>query len=281
MNLEDLRLFAAVARYNSYAKAAEKTGVARSTLSRVIQRLEASAGLPLLHRTTRKVGLTKAGATLLERIRPGLDDLEQAARELKHQKGEPSGLVRITTTNDLAVGVLTPVVVQLMQKYPHLRVETFLTIRSIDLMEERMDLALRTYPGPPTDSSLRGRRLMSLAFGWYAAPSYLAQYGNPQTEQDLAAHTTISIGRLHPHARMLVDDPFFNLALTKAGAGVGFLAQSLCKEAVDKGELVRLLPDVSIFEGQVWLLYPSKIVSPATAVLRDAIIEQVSGWKGS
>lgn len=279
MNIEDLRLFTAVAKMKSFVKASKQTGVARSTLSRVVQRLETEVGVPLLHRTTRTVGLTSAGTMLIEKTSSAIEELEYVIRELREQRGEPVGLLRITTSPDLAINILAPVLSKLLQKYSALRFETILTLRTVDLIEEKVDLALRVYSGAPTDNALTGRKLKNMTFGWYATPEYIERNGLPTTEDDLAQHETVSVDRFFKGSRIRVDDPSFCLAMTKNSVGLGLLSENMCAEYVEKGLLLRVLPEWSVIEGQVWLLYPTGIVSPALSVLRDAIVEYITVQK--
>lgn len=281
MNLDDLRLFAAVARHGSFARASDETGVARSTVTRVVQRLEVEAGVPLLHRTTRQVGLTTAGAALLQRVQPGLDDLAGALHELTARRGEPAGLLRITAATDFAGSLLAPAVARLLARHPRLRIETIMTLRPVDLVAERVDVALRTYGRTPDDATLSGRRLMSLAFGWYAAPAYIARRGAPADEPDLAAHDVVAVPRAHPDPRVSVDDAFFGLALVRAGAGVGLLPRALCVDDLARGDLVAVLPHVSVFEGQLWLVYPTGGASTNVVALRDALLEVIAEQRGA
>lgn len=275
MNLEDLRLFAAVATTGSFARAAEEAGVGRSTLTRVVQRLEAECGVALLHRTTRRVGLTGAGAALLRRVQPSLDDLTFALEDFSAQVGEPAGVLRVTTSTDIGVSVLAPAVAELARKYPRVRVETILTLRAVDLVAERVDVALRAYARSPDDPTLRGRRLMDLAFGWYASPDYLARRGVPEDEHDLVAHTLIAVPSMVPEPHFAIDDSFFGLALIRAGAGVGMLPCNLCAADEAEGAIVRVLPRLSQVEGQLWFVYPPGKASPNVEALREVLVSQL------
>lgn len=276
MNLDDVRLFAAVARAGSFAHAASAEGVARSTLSRIVQRLEVEAGVPLLHRTTRRVGLTTAGAALLAKVQPSLAALDEAIRAFRAERAEPAGLLRITTSTDIAASLLAPAVARLTRAHPLLRIETVLTLRAVDLIAERVDVALRVYAGPVDEPVLRGRRLMDLAFEWYAAPAYLERRGAPQDEADLAAHDVVAVGRLAPNPRIHFDDSFFGLAVVQAGAGVGLLPRRLCAAAVAEGTLVRVLPGVTVAQGQLWLVYPPGGLSTNVAAFRDALLAVIA-----
>lgn len=275
LNLDDLRLFAAVAQHGGYTRAAEETGVARSTLSRIVQRLEAELGAHLLHRTTRRIGLTPAGAALLARVQPALDEITSAALTLREAGGEPAGLLRVTTTTDVAVGLLAPVISALTMRHPRLRVETILTLRPVDLVAEQVDVALRAYARAPDAADLSGRRLRQISFGWFAAPSYLARKPAPRSADDLAAHDLVSVFSGTTPPRVTIDDSLFGLALIRTGAGIGLLPEELCADDIARGSLVRLLPDVSVFRGELWIVYPRGPISPNVAAFRDAVIEQL------
>ena len=275
MNLDDLRLFAAVAELCSFSAAAERTGVPRSTLSRVVQRLEVDAGAPLLHRSTRRVSPTAAGAALLAEVQAPLAALREAAVSMRERSGEPAGLLRFTTTTDIATTLLAPVLTALTARHPRLRVEALLTLRPVDLIGEQVDVALRVYTAPPTDAALVGRRLRDLNFGWYAAPDYLRRRRAPASIEELAEHTLVSTPTFDRGARLVVDDPGFAGALVRAGAGVGLLPCEACAAEERSGALVRLMPERSVLRGQLWLVYPTGGLSPKVAAFRDLVVEQL------
>ncbi len=277
INLDDLQQFAAVARLGSYSKAAQANGVARSTLSRVVQRLEVELDTTLLHRTTRRVELTSAGAAFLNRVAPALLDLKLAVNQLQNQRGEPAGVLRVSTTTDVAVSLLAPVIAELVHAYPKLRIDTLLTLRPVDLVGERVDVALRAYRAPPADSSLLGSHLGTMSFGWYGAPTYLAQRGVPKTTQELDEHALVCAPEGFPSWRVGIDDSLFSLAVVRAGAGLGILPEPLCAEDLAKGTLQRVLPEVSLFTGELWLVYPEGAKSPKLKVFEEAVQRRVAG----
>lgn len=275
MNLDDLRLFAEVATLQSYAAAAARSGVPRSTLSRVVQRLEAEAGAPLLHRSTRRVALTPAGAELLAGVSGPLAALREAAHALRERSGEPAGLLRLSTTTDVAEALLPSVISALIERHPRLSVQTVLTMRPVDLIGEQIDVALRVYSQQPAEVGLVGRRLRELSFGWYGAPAYLRRRGAPRSPEALGEHTLISTPGMGYAARIQTDDPGFAVALVRAGAGLGLLPCERCAGDEASGALVRLLPERSVMRGQLWLLYPEGGLSPKVAALRDLLLERL------
>lgn len=274
----DLQLFATVARLGSFSKAARERGISRATVSRVIQRMEAEHGTSLLHRTTRRVALTPAGADLLARVSGPLDALNLAIARLRRRSDEPSGTLRISATSDIASSLLVPVVKRLVLRYPALRVETILTLRPVDLLGEQVDAALRTYAAGPSEPDLIARRLGRITFGWFGAPSYLAQYGTPTTLGALEQHRTISSAALSGESTVRVDDPLFGLHLAKAGAGLALLSDTLCGSAVANGELTRVLPDVVRLTGHLWLVYPEGGHSPNLDAFRTILLEQLPAY---
>lgn len=275
-SLDDLRLFAAVAHHQSFTAAAAAVAVPRSTLSRVVARLEAATGTILLHRTTRRVALSPEGAALLDEVGPALASLGAALRELGGHTGAPRGLLRVTSSTDLATSLLAPALARLVQRWPALRVETVLTLRTVDLVGEQVHAALRVYRSGPTELDLQGRRIGTLAFGWFASPAYLARRGRPAGVHALATHDRIGVAGTIDRARIAVDDSLAALALVEAGAGIGMLPCALCAEAVARGSVVRVLPDHTELRGQLWLMWPQGPPSRRVQVLRDALLEVIS-----
>jgi DNA-binding transcriptional LysR family regulator len=277
ISLDDLRALVEVARHGGFTAAAAACGVPKATLSRVVARLEAAAGSALLHRTTRRVGLTPAGAALVDQVQPALDTLALAVSGLRAGASAPGGLLRVSTTPDLAVSLLAPVFARLLSRHAALRVEAVCTLRVVDLVAERVDAALRVYVRPPDDPGLAGRKLRDLAFGWYASPAYLARRGAPRTEADLAAHDRVGFDTRSGQPRVLVDDPAASLAMARAGLGLTVAPRETGDALVARGELARVLPELSVARGQLWLVWPTGALSANVAALRDAVAAELAG----
>src|SRR6476620_4087438 len=122
-NVNDFVAFIAVAREQSFTKAAAKLGVSQSALSYTIRTLEARLGLRLLTRTTRSVSLTEAGDRLLHSIGPRFDEIEAEISALSELRDKPAGTIRITTVEHAAETILWPVMAKLLAKYPDINVE--------------------------------------------------------------------------------------------------------------------------------------------------------------
>lgn len=277
MNLDRLRMFAVVAEARSFTAAAAELGLPKSTVSREIARLEAEMGVRLLHRTTRKVVPSTAGAELLLRVSPLLGSLQEAICDIREHQDEPSGLLRVTTTNDIGVAVLSRLVARYTQRYPAVRVEAVLTNRVVDLAEERIDLALRVTSGQLEDSSLVARQLGPMSLELFASPRYLARRGKPQRPEDLAEHDQVGflgIAGNADGARIAGDDMFFVREVLRADGGIGLLPSFVAEADVASGELVRVFPRLSRRTGTVWLVYPSSAHLPRTVTaFRDLAVE--------
>jgi DNA-binding transcriptional LysR family regulator len=161
--------FTAVARSASYSAAARTLGVPKSSVSRAIARLEEQLGVVLLHRTTRRVALSTAGAALFERVVPNLTALREALGDLPEQEQEPSGELRITASVDFGVAALADLAAAFTLRYPAIKLDVRLTNRMVDVVAEGFDVALRIAERM-ADSSLSARKAMPLAGHLFAAP---------------------------------------------------------------------------------------------------------------
>jgi len=280
LSLDALTCFAAVADSGSFSIAAGRLGLPRSTLSRSIARLEADFGERLIHRTTRRVSLSTAGAALLERTRASLDDLREAVKQLPERGVDPAGELRVTAPNDFGNQVLAALLPAFVARYPKIRLDLRLTSRRLDLAAEGVDLAIRVLTGAATDSTLVLRRLAAIEIGVYAAPAYLAKRGTPRHLDETAAHDWILFGPARrgppPPGRIIAiaDDFQFVYNAVRAGAGLGWMPSFLARADVQNGDLVRLLPGETWSEGRFCLVYPkARHLSRKLVALRDFLLD--------
>jgi DNA-binding transcriptional LysR family regulator len=192
-DLNDTLIFAKVVEHGSFIAAARALRLPKTTVSRKIQDLESRLGAQLLHRTTRKLGLTEAGNVYFEhsqRIARELDEAESAVGQL--QNG-PRGWLRVTAPYSFAISRIAPLFGEFQARYPEVRVEMVLTNEPLDLIGKEIDLALRV--GQPKDESLVARRLGVFRSQVYASPDYLARYGEPVHPDDLKHHRTLGLNK--------------------------------------------------------------------------------------
>lgn len=286
MDLDLLQLFATVAEASSFSAAAKKLGLPKSSVSRGVARLEAAVGAQLLHRTTRHVALSTAGAALYDRTTPLLASLREALGSLPEREEEPSGELRITAPNDVGASFLAELVARFTARYPGVRVDVRLTNRYVDLVAEGFDLALRASTGKLEDSTLVVRRLSAIELQLFASPTYLARRGAPRALADAAGHEWVvfrgargarQLGLRETSGRIVGDDFFFIREAVRAGAGIGLLPSFLAQADVASGQLVRVLPRYAERGGAFVLLHPrAKHLPRKVTVFRDFMLEYLA-----
>jgi DNA-binding transcriptional LysR family regulator len=276
----DLLLFARIVESGSFSKAAERVDLPKSTVSRRISLLEAKLGERLLQRTTRKLMLTEFGESLLEHARKVVDEVEAAGALVEHRQQAPSGRLRVSMPADFANLGITLVMTEFMARYPAITLELDLSPRRVDLVAENFDIAIRM-GDLPDDSSLAARRVALEKLGLYAAPSYIAQHGLPEHPDDLARHDLLCIlsrsGGPMPwiltrgktewarelHARMTANSPDLLARVACNGGGIAASSNLFAAPFVEKGELVRVLPEWELPTVTGWAVFPSRRLMPA------------------
>ena len=178
--------FVEAADLNGFSAAARKLGITPAAVSKNIAGLEQVLGVRLMNRTTRKINLTEEGEAFLAQARIALEALETAVDSLVTRKMDLSGHVKISTSASFGSEQLLPALPGLMARYPHLSIEADFDDRVIDLVRDGYDIAIRG--GRIVDSSLITRPVCHLNTVLVAAPGYLAQYGVPQSPNDLKEH---------------------------------------------------------------------------------------------
>src|SRR5215204_283311 len=191
-NVNDLLAFIAVAREQSFTKAAAKLQVSQSALSYTIRTLEERLGLRLLTRTTRSVSLTEAGDRLLRSIGPRFDEIETEISALIGLRDKPAGTVRITTVEHAAETILWPTMARLLPEYPDVNVEIITDYGLTDIVAERYDAGVRL--GEQVDKDMIAVSIgPELRMAVVAAPSYFAVHPQPMTPHELSEHACISM----------------------------------------------------------------------------------------
>jgi DNA-binding transcriptional LysR family regulator len=251
-----MTVFAKVASTRSFSGAARELGISQATASKHVQTLEDWLGVRLLHRTTRRVALTDVGESFFVQCSRILEDME-TARSAAKPEAPVRGSMRITAPVVFGSTRLGPLVVDFMHLHPELSLNVELSDRSVDLIEEGYDLAIRT--GPTTGSGLVAWPLMPLNYVLCAAPSYLSRNGTPGSPAELSAHSCITgtdtsgsnwrfegpDGQTNVpiYGRLQVNNAMLRCGAARAGAGVLLCADYLVEDDINGGRLVRLLPD--------------------------------------
>lgn len=188
-SIETLHVFVRVAELASFTQAAQSLGLPKASASTAVQRLEASLGTRLLHRTTRRVQLTHDGQVYYERCRDVLADLDDMQTMFQPAPEGLRGRLRVDMPMRLAHDLIIPRLPEFLRAHPRIELELSSTDRRVDLVREGFDCVLRV--GGLSDSSLVARPLGRMAMANMASPAYLAAHGEPRTLEDLAHHRLV------------------------------------------------------------------------------------------
>ncbi len=290
-DLDAVAAFIAVADATSFSAAARALDLPTSTVSRRVAALEATLGVQLLHRTTRRVALTTAGAALHERVAPLLASIRSALSVVPEREELPSGELRVTAAVDIGAVFLAEIVTRFVARYPSVRVDMHLSNERVDLVAAGFDLALRVAMGGKLEGgALVGRKAGALGGALFASPTYLARRGSPRTAADLDGHdfvvyrgnTRVRLESAGEHVnvtmrgRIVCDDMLFVREAARAGAGIAWLPTFLPQAELASGQLVRVLPRWETDGGWLWLVWPSTphLARKVTA-FRDFVIESL------
>lgn len=295
--LDDLSVFVAVARAGSFTAGADALGISTSYASKRVRRLEDALGRRLLNRSTRALTLTPEGQAYLERCGPALDEIEDAGRALVDPDDAPRGLLRVTVPLSLGLRRVAPLVGTYLQRYPQASIDIDFSDRTVDVVSEGFDLAIRA--GPLQDSDLIARRIGGFPLYLVASPDYLARRGVPRTLQDLIGHDcmiyTLARGRrawtfdgpdgpvvVPLKGRMTANNGDALAQAAAAGLGIGLEPSFIVADMLASGQLVRVLPDLPGPMAPVWAIYPeSRLLSPKVQRFVELVQEDLAASCGN
>ncbi len=289
MELDLTRIFVKVVQNHSFSKAAEVLNMPKSTVSKAISKLEKATATKLLVRSTRRLRLTDAGRAFYDASLGPISQLEDAQKSLYGLDRVLTGLVRITAPEDLGTFVVAPAIAAISAKHPDLRFELNYTDEIVDLVKDGFDLAVRI--GKTRDSSLKLRRAGEVVLIAVASPGYLKSRERIRVPQDLRKHAILCLdirtiverwtlrsakGTVHvPVSPQIVSNQMSSLMkMAMAGAGVALVPRYLCRDEIDSGELVHLLPEWSTPGMPVSIISP---LAPSSSARLKVSVEEIQG----
>jgi DNA-binding transcriptional LysR family regulator len=292
-DLRDLDAFVAVARTRNFRRAALERRVSVSSLSQRLRAMEERLGVRLMNRTTRSVALTEAGELLLARVGPAIADVGDALDQVRGLRGVPSGRLRINAPPPAIDLVLAAMVAPFLRQYPQIELEIVSDSSFVDIVASGFDAGVR-YGEHLAQDMIAVSLGAPQRYAVVASPQYIAQHGRPKHPKDLLNHVGIRIrfgngvmpdwefekaGRVvkvAPPGRLIVTHS--GLARRAALDGVGFWPtfEDYVREAVESGELIRVLDDwCAPFPGP-FLYYPSRRQPPPALA---AFVAFVAEWR--
>jgi DNA-binding transcriptional LysR family regulator len=284
-----MQAFVAVVEQGSLVKAAELLERPTAVVSRQLSALEAHLSTRLLQRTTRRQALTEAGQEFYQRAQQILADLEEAEAIVSQQTLKPEGLLRVSAPLSFAIHRLADLLPGLCDLYPQLRLDIFVTDRTVDLLHDGIDVALLTRLDP--DENVVAREICKLPLVACAAPSYLARHGEPRHPCELAAHRTLSYtyvtfsepwnfideagnacqAQIDAHVRATTADVL--RALASAGHGIVAVPRYVVEDLLAAGTLRAILTDWRLNPLPLYAVFPSrKFVSAKVRVFIEHLL---------
>ena len=294
MDWDKLRIFHAAAAAGSFTHAGESLGMSQSAVSRQVGALERELGVPLFHRHARGLILTEQGELLMRTVQDVTLNLESVKAQLVDSRSQPSGDLRVTTTVGLGSTWLASRIHEFLDLYPGISLSLILEDSELDLGMREADVAIRLRA--PTQPDLIQRKLFTVHFHVYAAPSYLKRFGKPRSAAELDEHRIIifgenappylkdmnwlaTAGRENGHPRRPVLRVNNVLAIKRAvqrGVGIAMLPDYII---TSEAELVTVLPDAEVPSFDTYFVYPEELRDYArVTVFRDFLVANARRW---
>lgn len=293
-DLNDTLIFVKVIEQGSFIGAANALGLPKTTVSRKVQELEARLGAQLLHRTTRRISLTEAGAVYHEHCQRIAHELEEAESAVTQLHGGPRGWLRFTVPYSAGISWVAPLLGEFHRNHPEVRLEMVLGSDKADPIADGVDLALHL--GPLADSSLVARHLTTFRTQVFASPNYIARHGEPVHPDELQHHRTFALSQSRHNGRyawplrngaesahypvqpiMVANDQSALLGGVLCGEGLLLASDVTVKPFMEDGRVRRVLagwvgPDLefnAVFPG-------GRILSPKVRAFVDFLVSRLS-----
>lgn len=287
-----------VVESGSFSKAAADLGITQPTATKVVAALEQRLGARLLNRDTRGVSPTEIGLLFYEKCKVIQREIEEADSLPKLLQSQVVGVLRVGTSVAFGRRVLTPLLLEFMQRHPDLRIDLTVEDRYVNLVEQGIELAVRM--GPLADSTLGARYLGTNPWVTTASPKYLASMGTPTAPADLARHECLVYSSVQGddvwhytdpkgervevsvRGRMRSNNLSTVLAATRAHMGVAILPMYVAREALDRNEITPILTDYTLPSQEIHAVYPSpKLVSAKVLTLIGFLADKLAGewWR--
>jgi len=294
MDLNDLRYFALIVEHGGFSAAERVTHITKSKLSRRVALLEERMGVRLLQRSTRKLSLTEAGRLFYEHCAAMLIEAEAAQQAVEQLRAAPSGTVRMTSPVAIAQSYLARSVAEFMREHPRVRVELESTDRVVNLIEERIDVALRVREAGLEDPGLVARRIATGRLVLVASPGYVAEHGAIEEPAQIAGLATVGALRegreqswqlvaadgrtlkLAHQPRLLCSDYTVQMEAAAGGVGVALLPLRVAWRGLESGALVHVAKGWGGAEQAIHLVFASRRgMLPAVRALVDHLFKHV------
>lgn len=288
-----IKTIIAVVETGSFTAAGDRLGLSKALVSKYVGIVEQQLSVRLFNRSTRKISITEAGQSFYESVVPVIESYSEMLDNLSGQGVTASGKLRVSAPVSFGESNLAPLLPELMNRYPDLSIELVLSDKTIDLLEEGVDLAIRI--GSVSDSNLIARQITSYPLILCASADYIERFGAPTSVEALEQHATVidsnfKIGRHWPivsptgeavtasvSSRIAVNNPRAVKEVVLAGGGVGLIPEIVVRDDIKAGKLVHVMADYKTFEFGLFAIYPHrKFVAKKVKTFIEFLFEKFS-----
>lgn len=295
IDLNDYFYFVHVVEKQGFSPAARALDMPKSRLSRHVSRLEERLDTRLIQRTSRQFKVTEAGQVFYQHARALIEEMEAAEAAIQSRKESLSGRVTMSCSVGVAQFAIKDLVFDFLAKHPKVELVQQVTNQAIDLVSSGIDMAIRGHAEALPDSALIQRHLANVSWHLFASPEYLARTGTPESPYDLLKRQSLKVGwqpvtghwslentdglkTTIPFSPQLCSDDMSTLKQAAAkGLGIVSLPAYTCRDELEDGSLVRVLPDWIAGNAQLSLLMPSRRgQSPSVRVLADYLLDNLN-----
>jgi DNA-binding transcriptional LysR family regulator len=298
-DLNDIYFFASVVQYGGFSAAARIIGVEKTRLSRRIAALERRLGVRLLQRTTRALAVTEAGQRFFERCLATVEGAQAAYDSVAELRREPAGLVRLCSPVLLTQRCLAHALPGYMAAHPKVSVYVEATDRTVNVIEERFDIAIRAIPVIEDVAGLVAKTLGNSRRALVVSPAFLHQYGRPENPAELPKFDTVAstddifdggarwklasldnrMQHIELKPRLVTSDLRVRLQAAIRGIGIALLPEQVISAPLKDRLVERVLPDWSGAKNILHLVYPTpRGMLPSVRSLIDYLLIHVSAW---
>ena len=296
-DLDDFYCFAQVVEHGGFSAAERATDIPKSKLSRRVYQLEERLGVRLIQRSSRHFAVTDIGMNIYRHAQVMINAAQAAHDLVDHLSVQPRGVIKVSLPVSIAQNEIAKILPQFLKMYPEIKVQLLVSNRRVDLINEGIDVALRVRSNLDTDPNLIIRKFTHIQQHLFASQAYLNQFGELKIPEDLMQHHILSMSDEHLDQYIVVhhqgqqkkikvnptvmgSDLMLLAQLACQNCGIALLPDSIVKDYLASGELVRVLPEWSAAHGIFHAVYPSRRGQlPAVRVFIDYLVEHLSEKK--
>ena len=294
-DLDDFYCFALVVEHGGFSAAERATDIPKSKLSRRVYNLEESLGVRLIQRSSRHFAVTDIGMNIYRHVQVMMNAAKSAYDLVDHLSEQPRGVIKVSLPVSIAQHEMTRILPQFLKQYPEIKVQLMVTNRRVDIINEGFDVALRVRDNLDEDPSLVLRKFENIEQHLFASQAYLNEFGALKQPEELSTHRILSMMDEHTEQVMVLHDAenkqkkikitpilmgsdLMMLAkLVSQNCGIALLPDTIARDYVNTGELVRILPDWKAPHGIFHAVYPSRRgLLPAVRVFIDYLVENLT-----